>query len=1516
MSGGVSSKAGNNYEAFWGIDKICQILISNKDACSIYFENPTSGNNGFEFEVEEDEKTYFYQAKDYNQKWTIGKLISENIIKNFYDKMSLDKNYNCVFCTSSDCDMEYYIEKAKSSINLQIFIDTVAKTQQDKLNDLYSHIFDLIKPEDLNIEFPINFSDNDDEKLRTEKSELNKKVYDTTYDLLKRTKVIKKSTTALIEDISRSINTIFKISDNSKIEEGLFHFYNTEYCHKYTKADLFRIFKDKGYEFKDHAQDNSLIKKIEENNLDFVENTDLFYQKFSIEREDTNQIFSELLENNEKKYLFITGDAGYGKSIILKEVINKCIEEKLNVISFDIKNYQLTSLDNLGDILYSKKASPVEVLKDIAQNNKAVIFIDQLDSLSAVSGRHIENWNVINKLLKESIKYQNIKVVLACRKFDLEKDTRLREFQKSFKKNIKEFEVKKLNENQIKSTLINMGLEEPKITPNATKLFSVPLHLNLLYEIIQERENIELNYNSIVDLYDEFWDIKQANTPNWYNVIELMVDSLCESKSISVVSERLSQYKDDVDKMISSNIFTLKDNQIAFFHETFFDYCFARLLLSNQDRNLLSFILESGQSLFIRSNVRQALEYLKIKDENSYNTYLSDILNNKEVRYHIKFLILDLLVKSEILSEQEINILECLDKDFQNIMFEKYEYADLFFQMWYKNGLLIKYLRSENTDEIDLALKIIANHRIEHKYTQEISRILENLTESEMIKLIEFENTNLHRQSLILSLPFFLNENLFNLICRCIERKIIDAKKYLSNAYYTIKMDNIGDEKLFILFKLALKLVLEIENDEYKIRRELKLSDFNKFIAKNPKSFVDNVFNIFIDAIKTHSGEKYNGLYHDRVFWSRLYNHDNEGLISYFNTAFIELAKQSPELFWEFIAEYKHSEYETILFLILKGLLYLPISYSDRIIEYVTINDLYWDIGYSAGGDNYPTMLLIRKFSENCSDLNLSKLIEKLLIYKDNGEYEYYKHIKKEKRCINYSPIGKTQARFLDSIEKKRLKNYPKALAKLSEYRRKFKVSTFFVKPTGIQGGWVAPPIKNESIEKMTDEQWLKAIKEYNTEEGKEFLKGGARELSRVLEKVVQNAPSRFLNLAYQLDKEKTNYNYFSAILDGLRSSKNMLQEKIDLIKYCYELNRDVLARHILDLLHSVIEHPEFTFSGELLEILTWFGTDHEDPRRADIDNDIDFTAINCVRGKVSEVIRDLLNKDYTLLDNLLPIIQELITDTISVRAITALTLLPIYDKNKIFAYELFEQLVDTDEKILTSHYVQEFLNRTRFLETYDFQNRIFSGREYFIPEVQEYVAIVYCVYAVLDIKHKEQAEFCVNSDNVNYRIGSAKALSFMLQQEEHFANTFARESLLKLLNDNEDKVQESADDFINRKSVKLLLEDSSLFNQYMDTKSFEQSSKTSIAFELEEIIIKPQYLVNYIKFIKRYIESYQILVENNKHYDADTIFKILLKTYDVEENQELLNLIDEFLILPTSLYKDSIDKYERTILG
>jgi hypothetical protein len=88
------------------------------------------------------------------------------------------------------------------------------------------------------------------------------------------------------------------------------------------------------------------------------------------------------------------------------------------------------------------------------------------------------------------------------------------------------------------------------------------------------------------------------------------------------------------------------DDILTFFHESYFDYLFARMFVSS-DKDLLDFVVGSGQELFRRAQVRQVLEHLLATDRLKFRGTVQRLLSSSAVRSHLKEVVVDVLAQLE-----------------------------------------------------------------------------------------------------------------------------------------------------------------------------------------------------------------------------------------------------------------------------------------------------------------------------------------------------------------------------------------------------------------------------------------------------------------------------------------------------------------------------------------------------------------------------------------------------------------------------------------------------------------------------------------------------------------------------------------------------------------------------------------------------------------------------------------------------------------------------------------------------
>jgi hypothetical protein len=230
---------------------------------------------------------------------------------------------------------------------------------------------------------------------------------------------------------------------------------------------------------------------------------------------------------------------------------------------------------------------------------------------------------------------------------------------------------------------------------------------------------------------------------------------------------------------------------------------------------------------------------------------------------------------------------------------------------------------------------------------------------------------------------------------------------------------------------------------------------------------------------------------------------------------------------------------------------------------------------------------------------------------------------------------GSAQLTLLNAFSDQKLSE--KAQRQREELRGKLG-SSGDAPPRGVQVGFVGSPIPDAKARKMTDRSWLRAIRHYDTEEhaGADFLKGGALELSRILEQQTKDEPTRFAKLALRFP-EALNDNYVDAVLRGLGDAEDDVPADlvVAVLRHFFAMPRRPGGRWIAKPLTRLAGKDIPT---DVLDIVAWHATQSPDPQRdtwqktaaddvAYYGGDAFMAGINSVRGAAAEALSVLNRK-------------------------------------------------------------------------------------------------------------------------------------------------------------------------------------------------------------------------------------------------------------------------------------------------
>lgn len=362
-----------------------------------------------------------------------------------------------------------------------------------------------------------------------------------------------------------------------------------------------------------------------------------------VERKEINILckwVNEELQEKESCVKLLVGNAGMGKSVVIKKVIQRLNADSIRC--FAIKADKLQT-----PVGYSSNEH-LELLRNtfssLIQEKRAVLIIDQIDALSQYinSDRNkLENITALIKLFSDDKNMRNVRIIVSCRSFDLDFDPKLsllgREPQIKLGL-LSKVDVEKVLD-RLKAGLYN------ELDAKTLSVLQTPQHLNLFCRVYVK--NKRKDYNSITELYDELWQqtIGLAEVKINKEVAEKILYDLAlkiyDDETLTPQWDYDTSELREANYLISEGVIEQIDNRASFFHQSMYDYVFARYY-KKEKRSLIQDLLEKKkhQGIFMRSTVNFVLDYERAKNAKQYKEDVNNILFSGKIRTHIQLMLL------------------------------------------------------------------------------------------------------------------------------------------------------------------------------------------------------------------------------------------------------------------------------------------------------------------------------------------------------------------------------------------------------------------------------------------------------------------------------------------------------------------------------------------------------------------------------------------------------------------------------------------------------------------------------------------------------------------------------------------------------------------------------------------------------------------------------------------------------------------------------------------------------------
>jgi len=1247
LPGGAADKSGNAYEALWTALRIADLLRG--EASSLRIEPVGDDGLGIEFQVQLADGTWGEQTKHSVTTWTIKRLRDEGALAAAKHQVGTGIGYRLI-TSSAATALDQLSQRARATSTLGDFESSLSEKLRSDYQDL-----------------KLIWVDTDDRCWRRLQQV---RVEHHPYASLRRT--VRQAFEILYAgdpDLVIAAVTAFcgeHMHEPLQAPQVAAHLRRVGFVDRLLAGDdntrrlLHRTIARQQRRVSASAPEGGLVPRIE-----------------------VQEIVDDLLADESPQLTLLDAPAGFGKSVVAMEVA-----ATLELHGWHVA---IARLDNASTMPTSKHLgaqmgldeSPSIVLAGIAAGSPGLLVVDQLDAVSYFSGRMPDSFDAVAEVVDEFRSQPNLKVMLVCRTTDVENDPRLRSLLRA-DSNTGRRTLSRLDLDALQAYLRTNGLEIE--SSETMELLRTPLHLSV-YTLLSDESRSD-RFRTLQDLYNALTrDIRRraesrAGALDWQGITTHLVQSMSDNETLTVSSDQVGQFAANQLAALESEGLLVSDmGGLAFFHESYFDYLFARAFVTGQG-DLHEFLAGSGQFLFRRAQTRQVLEYLAATDRPRFRQLAARLLSSPAIRSHLKQVVVGVLQRIDPQPEDwaAIEAVAWSDSSIAPQVVALlsrqgwFEAADRLgrWEVWLNDTSLLN--RAMN--------QVVPAARHHGKRVGDLVRPHVGAS----------EDWRLWLRALV---SWSLTPELVPLTVELIEGGHIDDARgpiavnsdFWSIVHMLLTKDPVGAARVTGAFlRRGLRRgQAEGSADPFEsghlATHSTDTSIFIDTAEGAPLEFLEEVLPFVVEVALVDQNHRDEHLPAGRRWgyrWRGTRYSVDDAIFEAVEAALITLAGSQPDGVKATIEPLRESESEELRFLACRAL--TALDDSDDAIAWLIEDPRNLVLGW-ADNPRWASRELISRHSSRCS-VDLFTQLEEAILARGS--------------TLQRGAIGHGQFVLLSGLDPSRISR--DGQRRLAELERRFQVAPS--EPLPIEGSWVGSPIPDDATKKMSDVNWLAALKKHSSDEtdwADGTPVGGARELAQVLEQRAKEDPERFARLALRFDAAIPS-TAGAHLLRGASVGIDLalLTEVCNHLSALYgeEVGRDIC---------SAIQDADGT-NAHLVALVARYSQspdpDRELARTAAASSggyyfagDLFTAGLNCTRGGAALAAASALFGTPPFVTELLPAVERLAGDPIlAVRTCAANAVAALLNHDRDHALFLAEALFDAPVDVLDAHSTERLL--------------------------------------------------------------------------------------------------------------------------------------------------------------------------------------------------------------------------------
>lgn len=637
QSGGRSGKLGDRFELRWVVRRFLHLLADSIRSVSFELIGPDEAGVDLWLSMKDDTRIaeQCKRQRGTEDKWTVGSLHSEGVIGYIKTQLAnqLDRRFRFISTTPAGAIRELS-ERARSTDDFDILVADISK------NSGLAASFDKLC-----------------EYWTPSPKERSSRQF--TCELLSRCEWETAPDGAIAtQDLESMCRMHVDAEPDSTLSKMLEIAFDPSNWGKHIdQTRIWQLLADRGLRPRNLVNDPRVPLRIDKLQSDYIR---AFEERTLgenlVPRSQVLDLLRELNDETSDSVCLVTGPAGYGKSEVLVELAKHLRNAATPFLAFRFDEQPLeTGTATLFGQGFGLPDSPGLVLSAMHPSRRSVLILDQIDAIRWNTAHSAKSWNTCRQIIDEAQCLPNVRIVIACRSFDLENDPLFKNWDAKTK--AKSFNVAELDEVALKKELGEAVWDE--LVPHQRQVLRRALNLHLWRTLRDSRGSLA-SFASGLDLMRAFWQdrlqrieesTKNSDAPQ--RAQRHLVELLESESEISVPDSRFSSDEMNGLKLLQSlGVVRVRDRRVAFWHQSFGDYLIAEHILQTigGQADLVAAVCSwiggrDQQTLLRRGRIQLVFQLIADGYRSKFLHLVDQLKTSHQFRFHVRLLGLQVLAE-------------------------------------------------------------------------------------------------------------------------------------------------------------------------------------------------------------------------------------------------------------------------------------------------------------------------------------------------------------------------------------------------------------------------------------------------------------------------------------------------------------------------------------------------------------------------------------------------------------------------------------------------------------------------------------------------------------------------------------------------------------------------------------------------------------------------------------------------------------------------------------------------------